>query len=439
MAIVSIELKHDGDAFSSVPHYDEITRTWFVEVDGAADTVEDYQVVTAAIATGQVPYPGAYYPAGTLYRAYNMTATCVTPGDRRHWLLTGQMSNQPRGDRDPDDSMDEPKGADPNDPTQDPLTINVSSVIEERDAFHFDRDGNIADSTVTGEMLDPPVRLDDSNALITVSGNSVNPTAWHQIVGSINSTDCYITAVDPYSGTKYSTFCPAGSGIIRDFSCEGPNFRDAESSNVRNTFYKNTLAIELRSMVQDFSEYELFTINYARSTGLDANVINPLTHPYFAPKNVWPFETGGVPRVPWLHFQPHRGLNRDDGPAAPWIDATEYEVGDTVSYPARGTFNCILAHTSAAGINAPTAGANNKWWSFYSDNESATVIKRIVKRDVYGTSVNGEDGDPIDKPVFITKLGEVWKDGDPIPLQVIFDKRSVDWTQYPFATSTAPT
>jgi len=445
MAIIGSDVQETGDQFSGKVQFDEITRVYTIETDGAEK--EDYEVVASAITAGHLPRPGGFYKS-TSYQAETLDAV-PTDTDRKVWAVTVKFNNRPRDEVSPEEGKN--KEFDPEDPELDPLLIKISSAEETRDVLFLDTQSQVASCNLVEEVYSSPAVIHNSNFSIEVTGNTSNPADWVSLVNTVNSEDCKIVATDPITNTGYDLDIPAGKGIIRQFSGDGPKFRnhptaiDIQGNPLKVYYYSNTISIEVRDMPMDFSLMQLIELDYSSTTQQVTSDVIDSGHAkwkYFSDNH-----------APWVELKPHTARRRFRSTAdqlSVWAVSTDYNGGDVVKQSDDGgttwyISTCTEPHTSTNN-NKPGTSEGSLYWQYQFlsvANASMTnlnIYEAILKSHM--GSVRPEDDGPVDEAEPIDASGRLWRsryestataNERPLPVHVIWPYELVDWRTYSFA------
>lgn len=405
MTILNVTENLAAASFTGQETHNELTRGYDVITDGAE--TEDYDLISALIANGDIPNAGGGYASDTRYRARRVTCAQLT--DPTRWIVTVTFDNR-TVDYDPQ-SMDNKEvntsggqttPTDSDDPEKDQVVFNISSK-EETFPLYVDLAGNPVINT-TGHTLDPLPMGNFYNDVYELEINSTDPTKFRAWNGTTNKDHIYI--VDDQASPNYQIYCPPNTARVT-IHTEGPLVR-RKSDGTSVNYWKNRFSIERRNVWIPKSVFTSGQLEFWRMTA-------PETWNQFDTEwNVYTITIDGVNyyQIPFGELLANTSFYKlkSDAPSQ-WSAATDYEKGDRVYYTQGATTERYQAGRETGpgtshGAEPPLIGGG--WpWQKYADGVGGDRHERIRYKDVDAADNRDNAEDPVDTAVWVTAAGDV--------------------------------
>lgn len=431
MTIISVTERLEDADFTGNETHNELTRGYYVVTDGAE--TEDYEVVDALIANGDVPNAGGAYTGNSNYRARSLTCRQLT--DATEWLVTVKYDNRTveydsasLDNREVNPSI----GVNPNnidDPKADPIVVNISDREESFPLF-VDLAGRPIISTAK-KGLDPLPNGHFANEVIELQVNTTSAFALRQVNGTVNKYEVLI-ADDQHSPSEtYS--CPPGT-VLCKVRTSGPFIR-RKSDGSSSRYWKNTLTFERRGIYLPASVFSNNVVQVYRQIAGASETWDRMDSEWSS----YAQTIGGTTyyQLPWGEYLANTGYYfiETDAPTQ-WSSGTDYAVGDRVWHNNSGTYRyvCLAANgpSEAVGTKEPApAGASRVYWQPYAEGQNGDAPQRIKYKHV-DSDLSAENAElPVDTPQWLTSAGAIRLD-DASPanpyIYLYFQTHfSVDW------------
>lgn len=408
MTIVTVTEQLEAADFTGQETHNEIVRGWTVKTDGAE--TEDYEVIDALIANGDIPNAGGAYSGNNVYRARR--ATCKQMADQDLWFVTVTFDNRTvEYDQNQFDSREvspnvDVNPADADDPESDPYVVNISDK-EEQFPLYVDMDGRSIVSTA-GMGIDPVPMGHFTNDVVEITVNSDGPDDLRQANGTINSDLIYI--VDDKTSPSMQLYCPPLTALCK-VRTSGPHIR-RKSDGTAIKYWKNVCTFERRNVLMAKSLFDNNYLQIYRWVSPEYwNRFDSEWASYLVTINGTDYY-----QLPWGEYLANTGLWRKltETPLQ-YSQSNDYEVGDRVWHDpsgVKGRYLCILQNGPGTdyGVQQPNVTSVGFHWRKYAENDQGKRPIRIKMGDVDSDADPDQASAFIETPQWLTSDGDIRRD-----------------------------